>query len=100
MENRTLIHSIYRNSEQIGSVIRPQITLTNWSRRCVLRRRCQYACLHVLGPRIDGPLEHLDMKLANIKLVNDIAIAPYLHSTLYLVVIMVVVVASRVVSVS
>ena len=40
------------------------------------------------------------MTLANIKLVNDIVIAPYLHSTLYLVVIMVVVVASRVVSVS
>ena len=35
------------------------------------------------------------MALANIKLINDIVITPYLHSTLYLVVIMVVVVASR-----
>jgi len=38
------------------------------------------------------------MTLANIKFVNGMVV--YLHSTLYLVVIMVVVVASRVVSVS
>ena len=35
------------------------------------------------------------MALASIKLVNDIVITPYLHSTLYLVVIMAVVVASK-----